>query len=489
MILHRALAGCRVAVASTVFLSLLPATAAERPSIAGVWWATTEVSRITPVDGGELPFTPEGSAAYRENMEGLATGTLTDNARKFCVLDGVPRIWMSDYPFEIIETADQITILYETNHAFRIVKFAPEAPPVTDEDRFPWYFGHSYGHWEGDTFVVESVDFNDRTFLDDMGVPHSDQLRVVERIRKIDNGRRLEVLATIENPQTFTQPWTARFVFGARPDVRLDVSYTCGDEHRDHSERTRTVETLPPPPAPSSVPIPSLYGLWAHGPIDPFRPVLGHPGPVQFLDPYVDFDNFFTVVLAGDHTNPYLLPWAAAEVKRHADAAGTEHAIPSPQEQCYPSGVPNVATLPGPIQFLQTPERVTILYSRDHQVRQVHLNVPHSEDFEATWYGESVGHYEGNALVIDTVGQNDKTPVDFFGTPHTDQIHVVERYRLIDSGQTLELRVTVDDPGAFVVPWTGVMLYRRVPGPMPEESCAENNRHMFGESYDVPMEE
>ncbi len=114
---------------------------------------------------------------------------------------------------------------------------------------------------------------------------------------------------------------------------------------------------------------------------------------------------------------------------------------------CQPSGIPMLWNRRGgAIQILQTPTQVTILNARDHQVRYIHLNVPHSENPGHSWYGESVGHYEGgDTLVVDTIGQNDKTQIDRFGTTHSDQIHVMERIRLGPDGRSFEVQFTVED--------------------------------------------
>jgi hypothetical protein len=126
---------------------------------------------------------------------------------------------------------------------------------------------------------------------------------------------------------------------------------------------------------------------------------------------------------------------------------------------------------------------VWMIFSGDHQVRRVYLDVPHSEQPTPSWYGESVGHYEGDTFVIDTIGQNDKTVLDAYRTPHTKKLHVVERWRLIDDGKAMQVTFTVDDPDAFNQPWSGMRRYRRVQDQLAEDVCAENNQHLF----DWPM--
>jgi hypothetical protein len=117
---------------------------------------------------------------------------------------------------------------------------------------------------------------------------------------------------------------------------------------------------------------------------------------------------------------------------------------------------------------------VLFLYQSEHQVRHIYMNVPHSENAALSWYGESVGHYEGDTLVVDTVGVTTKAAVDYYLTPHTDKLHVVERYRLVDERRTLEVAFRADDPGAFTMPWSASQQYQKVvQTPMEEVVCAE----------------
>jgi hypothetical protein len=162
--------------------------------------------------------------------------------------------------------------------------------------------------------------------------------------------------------------------------------------------------------------------------------------------------------------------------------------VPSPQELCQPSGVPNILTLPAPVTLLQLPDKVVIVHQRDHQVRHVRLNVPHSANPKPSWYGESVGHYEGDTLVVDTIAMNDKTPVDILGTPHSDALHVVERYRVINGGRQMEIVFHVDDAKAFAMPWAGRIVYGRSnAAEIAEEACAENNLDVLTKRpYPIP---
>ena len=187
-----------------------------------------------------------------------------------------------------------------------------------------------------------------------------------------------------------------------------------------------------------------------------------------------------------DLSSTILKPWVAERMKKdNAEVLAGKIAF-TPHSACWPAGVPGFH-LYGfqPLYFVQTPSQVVMIYSNDQQVRRVYLNVPHSANPKASWYGESVGHYDGDMLVVDTVGLNDKTFIDNFRTPHTDKLHVVERFRLVDGGKAMQVDITFEDPDAFNAPWSVTQRYDRIQGPMAEEICAENNQHLF--DYHIPV--
>ena len=176
--------------------------------------------------------------------------------------------------------------------------------------------------------------------------------------------------------------------------------------------------------------------------------------------------------------NPILTAQTLARLKPivEAELKGIPHI--KNEGHCEPSGVPGILNVRGGVvEFLQTPTQVTIMYAKDQQVRRIYLDVPHSPNPGHSWYGESVGHYEGgDTLVVDTIGLNDKTQIDRFGTTHSDRIHVVERYRVAPDRKTLEVQFTVDDPGAFTTPWSARVRLGARPPRFDEQVCAENNR-------------
>jgi hypothetical protein len=216
-------------------MSTASAVSVGSQDVSGIWWASSYSREIRPQGGSPFPFTPAGSDAFRKNMTGLNDGSIEDAARKFCVPDGVPRILATPYPFQVFQSPGFVTIVYEQNHVFRTIPLDRPVPKDEDLVAYPYYSGNSFGHWEADTLVVVTKGFNEKTFIDARGLPHSDQLRVTERFRKINGGKVLEDVATVDDPVMFTRPWSARFVYDSHPEVRIDTAYICGDKHRDIS--------------------------------------------------------------------------------------------------------------------------------------------------------------------------------------------------------------------------------------------------------------
>ena len=266
--------------------------------------------------------------------------------------------------------------------------------------------------------------------------------------------------------------------------------------------------------------IPDFSGIWSHPYWPGFEPPPAGPGPVTNRSrlrggPQRGVSNPRQFV--GDYTNPILKPAAAEAVKKHGEMEINGVGSPTPTNQCWPGPVPYIfGTIA--MLMLQQPDKITILYG-GQQFRQVRMNEPHPEPVTPSVYGDSVGHYEGDTLVIDTVGIKTDRPfamVDMYGTPYTNALHVVERYRLLDyeaakegleraakenfrlppdsippvadsdsnyRGKHLQLTFTVEDEGVFTTPWSATMTYGRPPMPDgrgrggAEYVCAENLRY------------
>jgi hypothetical protein len=254
---------------------------------------------------------------------------------------------------------------------------------------------------------------------------------------------------------------------------------------------------------------PDFSGVWRHGSLPWLVPPASGPGPVtnRSRTPDTGVSNYGQLV--GDYTNPILQPWAADVVRKKGELSLAGVTYPSPGNQCWPQPVPFLFKHMA-MSMLQLPDRIVMLFNEDHEVRWVRLNQPHPAKVTPSWHGDAVGHYEGDTLVIDTVGVRTDHPyamIDLFGTPYTENLHVVERYRLRDhedvkdvlqrgakenwrpggpvnpnyKDKYLQVDFTIEDKGAFTTPWTASMIYLRDRGEWPEIACAENR---FGFHYD-----
>jgi hypothetical protein len=268
-------------------------------------------------------------------------------------------------------------------------------------------------------------------------------------------------------------------------------------------------------------PIPDLSGTWTHPFLGLEQPDSG-PGPIRNTAriPTGQSDPDHAV---GDYANPILKPEAAEVLRKRGELSLASTPFPTPSDQCAPIPMPLILSL-FEIQILQQPDQVIILYANHHQVRRVRMNDSHSAQVTPTWHGDSVGYYEGDTLVVDTVGVKvgPLSMVDFVGTPHSEAVHVVERYRLIDyeaaqaafeqarkdhieflpefdemggeaiaidpdyKGKGLQLTFTVEDPNVFNTPWSARSTFQRSLYPFREWICAENRAEYYSDR-DTPV--
>src|SRR5882672_2464924 len=232
----------------------------------------------------------------------------------------------------------------------------------------------------------------------------------------------------------------------------------------------------------------------AVGPDDLLAPPTG-PGPVTFdrAHPYVPNGNGRqSTYRVADLSNPILQDWLKPSMKKANDDVLAGKVPFRARERCWPVGVPgfDAYSLVEPFYFYQRAKEVVVINQGGPEIRHIYMDVPHSKNLKPTWYGESVGHYEnGDTLVIDTIGMNDKTYVDNYRTPHTTQIHVIERWKLAADAKTVDVSVYVEDPGAFTTPWRAVQRWRRVEeAPILTVPCNENNGDFFNHDL-VPLAE
>ncbi|HKC56102.1 MAG TPA: hypothetical protein VKC35_08240 [Vicinamibacterales bacterium] len=205
-----------------------------RPDFTGIWQVMNTAAwdiqdhqaqkgvpaGIGVVEGGEIPYQPGALAKKRQNFEQRATA----DPESKCYLPGVPRLMYMPFPFQIFQRADMVTMLFEYVHATRFVytNGTPHPPGHID-----WWMGDSRGRWEGDTLVVDVVDFNEETWFDRAGNFHSDELHLVERFTPIDADH-LTYEVTVEDPKVFTRPWRMSMILYRHREANIQLlEYEC----------------------------------------------------------------------------------------------------------------------------------------------------------------------------------------------------------------------------------------------------------------------
>ena len=250
----------------------------------------------------------------------------------------------------------------------------------------------------------------------------------------------------------------------------------------------------------TSAPAPDISGAWARSTFGFERPASG-PGPIG------RYENQPNV--GGDFNNPILQPQAAAVVKKRSEILRSGVDYPNPSLNCWPMVSPYIFRVQE-MQVLQNKDEVVFLFMQDHQVRRIRLNSVHPAKIMPSWQGDSIGHYEGDTLVVDTVGMKPgpDSVLDMYGSPFSDMLHVIERYRLVDyelaraaqernirdagpvateqaaavdetyHGRALQIAFTVDDKKTFKTQWSAVVTWRRAAGWV-ENVCAENTHEYY----------
>src|SRR5258706_10432333 len=251
-------------------------------------------------------------------------------------------------------------------------------------------------------------------------------------------------------------------------------------------------------------PAPDFTGVWWRNAMDPELPP---SGPIPLVN-LLRKENDRTpngggdpIPLVGDYNNPILKPGAVEAVKKAGELSKGGRINPDPSNQCAPYNPPYIFTIQLGVQMIQLKNEIVMLYPQDDQVRRVRMNSAHPRKVTPSAMGDSIGHYEGDTLVIDTIGVElgPVTMVDRYGTPQSEAMHLVERYRLIDGAEAkgamerhqrragfagaapfdpnykgLQLQYTVEDPNVFTTPWFAFITYRRTMQPWAEQACAGN---------------
>jgi hypothetical protein len=271
--------------------------------------------------------------------------------------------------------------------------------------------------------------------------------------------------------------------------------------------------------APGGATKPDFSGIWAHPWLPGFEALASGPTALVNLARTKEGVSIQTQ-LVGDYKNPILKPEAAETVRRFGEQSKASFGFHNPRNQCWPNGIPFLLSSNG-LQIFDRGDHVTMIYRTDHQVRTVRMNASHPANVTPSYYDDSIGHYESDTLVIDTVSikAGPFAMIDWFGTPQSPALHVVERYRLINydqaqegvhrankdnvlpaganppvvdlnsRGKWLQLLFTVDDPNVFATPWSATVTFApavQSGDAWPENVCGENP-YKYGTEEDVQL--
>jgi streptogramin lyase len=484
------------AAAGTVTAQAIPRTADGKPDLQGIWQARSRAAYDledhparfgmpagrSVVDTGTIPYQPSAIAKRKENYEQRATA----DPLAQCFLPGVPRLMYMEYPFQIFQTRESVAITFEWQQVFRLIYTNGTTPSTPLE----FWMGDSRGRWDGDTLVVDVTNHNDRTWFDMAGNFHGNALHVIERFTLVDPDT-IRYQATIDDPKTFTRPWTITVPLVRQKDMPRLLEYQCRAEMEeargDFKPEPRTWYRPGAPPVPAFPPQPrAATTVTPKGPLP--RTADGKPDISGFVEADAGGANWgfephnepFTPggrgVLVDPKTGgmPYQ-PWARQEKENRVTP---ERGYDDPTAHCFAGGVPRSLYVPSPFYIVQTPGYVVILLER-MSWRIVPLDGrAHLPDTIRLWQGDSLGRWDGETLVVETTNLNGKTWLNEVGDVISHAATVVERFTPV-SADLMQYEATVSDPIVFTRPWTTAMpMKRNRSGELLEVACLEDNQDL-----------
>ncbi len=478
----------------------LPRTADGKPDFQGIWQATSTAAADlqdhaaslnmlagrSVIDGGQIPYQPWAAKQKAENFQSRQTA---DPLSK-CYMPGVPRIMYLDFPFQIFQTPKAIAMAFEWELDYRLI-YTDGSPHPADEN---FWMGDSRGHWEGDTLVVDVGNINDKTWFDMAGDFHSDALHVIERYRMSDRDT-IQYEATIQDSKVFTKPWTIKIALHRRTDRDRLFEYSCQSEIEEaNGAFTREDRTW----YPGSATAPPV-AMAASSRVPPAQPVVV-ANVRRTNDDKPDLQGFYESKSGG--ANQALerpgappgrrliidppdgkLPMQAWAVAEKASRDLSERGYDDPTAHCFPQGVPRSMYVPQGVELIQTPNYIVFLFERTSW-RIVPIVAPekagraHLPDTVRLWQGDSVGHWEGDTLVVDTTNMNGKTWLGEGGEVMSYAEHVVERFTPAGP-DTINYEATVSDPVVYTRPWTLAFPMKQEKFDLREAACHE-------EDHDLP---
>ncbi len=418
----------------------LPRLSDGHPDLTGIWNGFGGSGQDAP---NMKPWAAKIVAEHRANG-----GAEDFEAR--CLPGGPPRA--APYHTAFFATPKLVLMLFEGNtHMYRQFFVDGSSHP---RNLKPTFYGDSRAHWDGDTLVVDTVSFFEKSWYDFAGTPHTKDMHLTEEFHRLDYGN-MEMKVTIDDPGALNGPWVINRRTTLEPDFDM-TEYVCNENNQDPdhlhaitntsasvvgTKSARLSDGVPPPqpkkaPRPPAGPTPraengkvDLSGVWIPG----------------------------STLLPGD-------PSYTPEYKKIYDERKANKGKGDPERFCLPDGAVRVNPLP--YKIVQRPEMIVMLWEGNtHSYRRFFLDgrKPNLDIEPESYTGLANGRWDGDTLVVDTVGFNDKTWLDATGKPHSDAMHLTERYRRPDLGH-LNVELTIDDPKAFTKPYTFTRSFTYAPG-------------------------
>ena len=422
---------------------------AGREALLGIWVPDAAPRALLTSAGTAPPLTPEASKAYAERRQLLAKGDASFDPTSWCAGPGMPRILTMPYPLEIRADADRIAFIHGWYRWFRIVDLGPGTvdPPL------PLTMGFPVGRWEGNTLVIRTGGLIDTTVMDASGLPHSEELTLTERLRVLPDGR-LEDRITIDDPEHYTRSWETTLTFhrDASATVTDDV---CPDRMAsgEPAERAAVERRTAPAPAPAAAasnaaaPARRLAGVW-------------EPRTFGIMVP-----------------NAPLSPAGQEVVTRSAAAQQAGKIMQTAWVSCRPGAVSTMTMPREKIVILESDVEITMLFEMPRMVRRIRMKASHPQALEPSYVGDSIGRWEGNTLVVDSVGFNGYAELDARGQPTSPRLHTVERFTPSADGSGIDIETTIDDSEYYSKPFTIQRSWKKSPARHPYEyDCMENPR-------------
>ena len=403
--------------------------------------------------GKAPPLTAEAAKLYAKRRQGLASGDASFDPTTWCAGPGMPRMLTMPYPLEIRGDSARLAFIHGWYRWFRTVDMGAGAvdPPL------PLTMGFPVGHWEGSTLVIRTVGLTDATVMDASGLPHSEQLTLLERLRVLPDGR-LEDRITIDDPENFTHPWETALRFHRDATARVT-----DDVCPDRMARGESAEQVTAARAKASRSDAAASRIAAAA-----KPVTDTPRFAGIWEP---------------KTFGFMVPNAPLSaagqdiVNRNAAAMQSGKIMQTAWVSCRPGAVSTMTMPREKIVVLESADEVTILYEMPRMVRRIRLNIPHRQNIAPGYVGDSVGRWEGTTLVVDTLGFNGYAELDARGQPTSPRLHTVERFAPSADGNSIDIETTIEDPEYYTQPFTIKRSWKKSPARHPfEYDCMENPR-------------